>query len=77
MTEASLAPSPEDGMASCERGTVPAHITVAAGNIDAPIEVIETVDGVMQAPDRRGRRVVVPRDQPPGGRLARSSSPVT
>ncbi len=50
VSEASLAPSPDADVATCDRGDVPARIVVEAGNIDAPIEIIETVDGQMQAP---------------------------
>ena len=35
---------------SCARGPVPAHLTIAGIGVDAEVEVLETVDGVMQEP---------------------------
>ncbi len=50
VTAASLAPSPDAGVETCERGQVPANIVVESVDMNLDIEVIETVDGVMQAP---------------------------
>ena len=50
VTAASLAPTPDADVESCDRGEVPASIVVEAVEMDLDIEVIETVDGVMQAP---------------------------
>ena len=50
VTAASLAPSPDADVEACERGPVPANIVVEAVEMNLDIEVIETVDGVMQAP---------------------------
>lgn len=35
---------------TCVRGAVPMHIVIEAANVDAEIEVLETVAGVMEAP---------------------------
>ncbi len=50
VTAASLAPSPDADEETCERGPVPASIVVESVEMNLDIEVIETVDGVMQAP---------------------------
>ncbi len=50
VTAASLAPSPDADVETCDRGEVPANIVVDAVDMNLDIEVIETVDGVMQAP---------------------------
>ena len=39
-----------DASEACVRGAVPTHLTIDAADVDADIEVVEIVDGVMQAP---------------------------
>ncbi len=50
VTAASLAPSPDADVETCDRGEVPANMVVDAVDMNLDIEVLETVDGVMQAP---------------------------
>lgn len=49
---ASLCLPPEDGddPGTCRRGPVPATLRIAAIAVDAPVEILETVQGVMQQP---------------------------
>ena len=47
------ATTPVDG-SDCLRGAVPVTLRIEAIGVDAPVEILETVGGVMQQPSRRG-----------------------
>ena len=51
-TPTSLCLPPEDGdePGECRRGLVPVQLQIAAIEVDAPVEILETVGGVMQQP---------------------------
>jgi LPXTG-site transpeptidase (sortase) family protein len=49
-TEPCLPATPADASDTCERGPVPITLRIPAIGVDAPIEVLETVAGVMQQP---------------------------
>jgi sortase (surface protein transpeptidase) len=49
-TSLCLPPEPDDDSATCRRGPVPVALQIAAIAVDAPIEVRETIGGVMQQP---------------------------
>jgi len=49
-TSLCLPPEPGDEPATCRRGPVPVALQIDAITVDAPIEILETVGGVMQQP---------------------------
>jgi LPXTG-site transpeptidase (sortase) family protein len=49
-TSLCLPPEEGDDADTCRRGPVPAQVRIPAIEVDAPIEILETVGGVMQQP---------------------------